>query len=71
MIADLVFPADGLGRRRGLRLVQFRSPAPPLIALVGLLGMVLGECAVDDGKAPSYDALFETTMRKAPGDVVN
>ena len=24
-------------------LVQVRSPAPPLIALVGLLGMVLGE----------------------------
>jgi XapX domain-containing protein len=28
-------------------LVQVRSPAPPLIALVGLLGMVLGEQAVD------------------------
>jgi XapX domain-containing protein len=26
-------------------LVQVRSPAPPLIALVGLLGMVLGEQA--------------------------
>jgi XapX domain-containing protein len=24
-------------------LVQVRSPAPPLIALIGLLGMVLGE----------------------------
>ena len=28
-------------------LVEVRSPAPPLIALVGLLGMVLGEQAVD------------------------
>ena len=28
-------------------LVQVRSPTPPLIALVGLLGMVLGELAVD------------------------
>jgi XapX domain-containing protein len=28
-------------------LIQVRSPAPPLIALVGLLGMVLGEQAVD------------------------
>jgi XapX domain-containing protein len=28
-------------------LVQVRSPAPPLIALLGLLGMVLGEQAVD------------------------
>jgi XapX domain-containing protein len=28
-------------------LVHVRSPAPPLIALVGLLGMVLGEQAID------------------------
>jgi XapX domain-containing protein len=28
-------------------LMQVRSPAPPLIALVGLLGMVLGEQAID------------------------
>jgi XapX domain-containing protein len=28
-------------------LVQVRSPAPPLVALAGLLGMVLGEQAVD------------------------
>jgi XapX domain-containing protein len=27
-------------------LVQVRSPAPPLIALIGLLGMVLGEHAI-------------------------
>jgi XapX domain-containing protein len=27
--------------------VQVRSPAPPLIALVGLFGMVVGEQAVD------------------------
>jgi XapX domain-containing protein len=31
-------------------LVQVRSPAPPLIALAGLLGMVLGEQAVDMAK---------------------
>jgi XapX domain-containing protein len=31
-------------------LVHVRSPAPPLIALVGLLGMVLGEQAVDMAK---------------------
>jgi XapX domain-containing protein len=30
--------------------VQLRSPAPPLIALVGLLGMALGEQAVDLAK---------------------
>ena len=28
-------------------LVHVRSPAPPLIALVGLLGIVLGEQGVD------------------------
>jgi XapX domain-containing protein len=28
-------------------LVQVRSPAPPAIALVGLLGMVLGQGAID------------------------
>jgi XapX domain-containing protein len=28
-------------------LVQVRSPAPPLIALVGLLGMVMGQQGVD------------------------
>ncbi len=27
-------------------LVQVRSPAPPLVALVGLLGIVLGEQAI-------------------------
>ncbi len=27
-------------------LLRFRSPAPPLIALVGLLGMLVGEQAV-------------------------
>jgi XapX domain-containing protein len=37
-------------------LVQVRSPAPPLIALVGLLGILLGEQAVGLAKrhlAPS------------------
>jgi XapX domain-containing protein len=31
-------------------LVQVRSPAPPIIALIGLFGMVLGEQAVDVAK---------------------
>ena len=31
-------------------LVQVRSPAPPMIALVGLFGMVLGEQAIDMAK---------------------
>jgi len=48
--------------------VQVRSPAPPLIALVGLLGMVLGEHAVDLAKrhlAPPA----ETSIPQARGDV--
>jgi XapX domain-containing protein len=32
-------------------LVQVRSPAPPLFALVGLLGMVLGEQAIYTAKS--------------------
>ena len=31
-------------------LVHVRSPAPPMIALVGLFGMVLGQQAVDMAK---------------------
>lgn len=46
-------------------LVQIRSPAPPLIALVGLLGMVLGEQAV--GQARHHLAPTETSIRQVPG----
>jgi XapX domain-containing protein len=51
-------------------LVQVRSPAPPMIALVGLFGMVLGQEAVDIAKrrfmpAPSLrPALFEAMTSK-------
>ncbi len=31
-------------------LVQVRSPAPPMIALVGLFGMLLGQQAIDIAK---------------------
>jgi XapX domain-containing protein len=36
----------GLGIGMIYALIDVRSPAPPLVALVGLLGMVLGEQAV-------------------------
>jgi XapX domain-containing protein len=36
----------GLGVGLVYGLLRFRSPAPPLIALVGLLGMLLGEQAI-------------------------
>jgi XapX domain-containing protein len=41
-------------------LVQVRSPAPPLIALVGLLGILVGEQAVGLAKrhlSPVHSAL--------------
>lgn len=40
-------------------LIHVRSPAPPLVALVGLLGIVLGEQAVGMAKhhlAPLHQA---------------
>jgi XapX domain-containing protein len=44
-------------------LVQVRSPAPPLIALVGLLGILLGEQAV--GLAEHHLApLARTSIRE-------
>jgi len=47
-------------------LVQVRSPAPPLIALVGLLGMVMGEQAVDMAKRHLPP---QTSIRQPAGDV--
>jgi AraC-like DNA-binding protein len=37
------FTGDRPGCRSALRRLDFRSPAPPAIALVGLLGMLAGE----------------------------
>jgi XapX domain-containing protein len=47
MIGYLVSLVMGLAVGVAYGLVQVRSPAPPLIALVGLLGMVLGEQAIN------------------------
>jgi len=40
----------GLAVGAAYGLVQVRSPAPPMIALVGLFGMLLGQQAVDMAK---------------------
>lgn len=48
-------------------LVQVHSPAPPLIALVGLLGMVLGEQAVDMAKRHLPPP--QTSIGRPPDDV--
>lgn len=50
MTGYLISLAMGLAVGVAYGLVHVRSPAPPLIALVGLLGMVLGEQAVHVAK---------------------
>ena len=50
MIGYLVSLLMGLAVGVAYGLVQVRSPAPPPIALVGPLGIVLGEYAVDAAK---------------------
>jgi XapX domain-containing protein len=51
MIGYLVSLLMGLAVGVAYGVVQVRSPAPPLIALIGLLGMVLGEQAIDLARA--------------------
>ena len=68
MTGYLVSLLMGLAVGVAYGLVNVRSPAPPLIALVGLLGMVLGQQAVDMAKrhlAPPA----QTSIRQVPGDV--
>ena len=48
--------------------VQVRSPAPPVIALVGLLGMVLGEQAVGLAKQ-HFMPPAPTSIQEVPGDL--
>ena len=50
-------------------LVQVRSPAPPLIALIGLpLGMVLGEQAIDLAKR-HVSPFAQSPIERPSGDV--
>jgi XapX domain-containing protein len=50
MTGYLVSLFMGLAVGAAYGLVQVRSPAPPMIALVGLFGMVLGQQAIDVAK---------------------
>jgi XapX domain-containing protein len=50
VIGYLVSLIMGLAVGAAYGLVHVRSPAPPVIALIGLLGMVLGEQAIDLAK---------------------
>lgn len=60
----LVSLVMGLAVGVGYGLVHVRSPAPPLIALVGLLGIVLGEQAV--GLAKRHLTPIQSSMREEP-----
>jgi XapX domain-containing protein len=65
MLGYLVSLLMGLAVGAAYGLVQVRSPAPPMIALVGLFGMVLGQQAVDMAKR--HFARPAQTSIQAPG----
>jgi XapX domain-containing protein len=50
MTGYLVSLIMGLAAGAAYGLVQVNSPAPPMIALVGLFGMLMGQQAVDMAK---------------------
>jgi XapX domain-containing protein len=64
MTAYLVSLLMGLAVGAAYGLLHVRSPAPPLIALVGLLGMVLGEQAIDSARHHSVSS--PSQMDQAP-----
>jgi XapX domain-containing protein len=69
MIGYLVSLLMGLAVGVAYGLVQVRSPAPPIIALVGLFGMVLGEQAIDMAKrhfAPPVQTVIQHDVDGAP-----
>jgi XapX domain-containing protein len=58
-------------------VIRVKSPAPPIVALLGLLGMVLGEQAggrlhtkkVQSGNASSAHIVAERKVRQGPPNV--
>jgi XapX domain-containing protein len=66
MTGYLVSILVGLAVGAAYGLLQVRSPAPPLIALVGLLGMVLGEQAIDTVRHHFVPSPAQTTARQLP-----
>jgi XapX domain-containing protein len=70
MLGYLVSLLMGLAVGVAYGLVQVRSPAPPMIALVGLFGMVLGQQAVDMAKhhfAPPAKTSIPARSEQRPG----
>ena len=68
MIGCLVSLLTGVAVRVAYALVRVRSPAPSLIALVGLLGMVLGEQAIDIAKR-HLTPPAQASMQETPRDI--
>ena len=70
MLGYLVSLLMGLAVGAAYGLVQVRSPAPPMIALVGLFGMLLGQQAVAMAKrhfAPSVKTSVQELSGPRPG----
>ncbi len=68
-MAYLVSLLVGIGVGVAYALLGVRSPAPPLVALVGLLGIVLGEQGVSYLKARAVDPpVVAATSAAATGD---
>jgi XapX domain-containing protein len=70
MLGYLVSLLMGLAVGAAYGLVQVRPPAPPMIALVGLFGMVLGQQAVDMAKrhfAPPAQTSVQPRCGGRPG----
>jgi len=60
----------GLAVGAAYDVVQVRSPAPPIVALVGLFGMVLGQQTVDMAKrylAPTAQTSIQSDVSGAQG----
>jgi XapX domain-containing protein len=68
MTGYLVSLLVGLAVGVAYGLLQVRSPAPPLIALVGLLGMVLGEQAIDTMRHHFAPPSAQSSARQLPDD---
>jgi XapX domain-containing protein len=47
-------------------LINVRSPAPPLVALVGLLGILFGEQIIPVGKQMVAGSALAVAWRKSP-----
>ena len=68
MINYLLSLLMGLAVGVAYGLIRVRSPAPPLIALVGLLGIVLGEQAAVMAKH-HFAPPVQTSIQQARDDV--